>query len=169
MLKNLLRTGLAATALLFAAASGSSQPAQQQQPYYGGYQQPPPGGYQQGPQGGYQQGPQGGYQQPQNGGYQGSGGGQAGFGGGGGGGELKDGDIVAWKVTLSDASPVAQGYCNYAQKAGCSVQKSEAGVCVAQCPEGMIALMQEGAEVTIGCARISEPQCRALNERILNQ
>jgi opacity protein-like surface antigen len=177
MLRNVLRGTVAALAVLLAAASASPQQQQPppQQPYYGQQQQPYYGQQQQPYQGGYQQPYQGGYQQPQQGGYAqpANNGGQAGFGSGGtsaGNGGGSSDDVVGFSITLDPGKdgPVAQGFCQYAQKAGCTVQKSEQYTCVAQCQEGPVALIQEGPKVSFGCLHITEDQCKRLVGRILN-
>jgi len=162
MLTHVLRLSVASLALLLAAASGSSQPPQQQ-PYpqqqgyqQGGYQQPPPqqGGYQQQPQqGGYQQpqGQQGGFgQQPQNN------------------GEISANDIVGWKIQLDKPDSLAAPFGMQARKYGCRTYNEDAWGLAAQCNEGIIIYKQEQMTVLIGCAKITEQQCRDLFQRILN-
>ena len=159
MLSHVFRLSVAAVALLLAAASGTSQPAQQQQPYpqqqyqQGGYQQPPP-------QGGYQQGynQQGG--QPQQ---------QGGFGNQNqGSGEITANDIVGWKIQLDKPDSLAGPFGMQARKYGCRTYNEDAWGLAAQCNEGIIIYKQEQQTVLIGCAKITEQQCRDLFSRILN-
>jgi hypothetical protein len=170
MLSHVLRVSIAAVALLFAAASGTSQPAQQQpyqqQPYQQqGYQQPPPQGYQQ--QGYQQQGyqqppPQGGYgqQQPQQ---------QPGFGQQQQqGGEINSNDIVGWKADTNTDQPLAPTFANQARKYGCRTYNEDQWGVAAQCNEGIIIFKQENTTALIGCAKITEQQCRDLFKKIVN-
>ena len=156
MLSHVVRVTVAAAALLLAAASGTSQPAQQQpypQQQQGGYQQQPQQGYQ---QTGYQQQPQ---QQPQQGGFgnnnQGS-------------GEITANDIVGWKIQLDKADSLAGPFGMQARKYGCRTYNEDAWGLAAQCNEGIIIYKQEQQTVLIGCAKITEQQCRDLFSRILN-
>jgi hypothetical protein len=155
MLSHVVRVTVAATALLLAAASGTSQPAQQQpypQQQQGGYQQQPQQGYQ---QTGYQQQPQ----QQQQGGFgnnnQGS-------------GEITANDIVGWKIQLDKADSLAGPFGMQARKYGCRTYNEDAWGLAAQCNEGIIIYKQEQQTVLIGCAKITEQQCRDLFSRILN-
>jgi opacity protein-like surface antigen len=154
MLSHVVRVTVAAAALLLAAASGTSQPAQQQpypQQQQGGYQQQPQQGYQ---QAGYQQQPQ-----PQQGGFgnnnQGS-------------GEITANDIVGWKIQLDKADSLAGPFGMQARKYGCRTYNEDAWGLAAQCNEGIIIYKQEQQTVLIGCAKITEQQCRDLFSRILN-
>jgi opacity protein-like surface antigen len=154
MLSHVVRVTVAAAALLLAAASGTSQPAQQQ-PYP---QQQPQAGQQQ-PQGGYQQ--TGYQQQPQQQ--------QGGFGNNNqGSGEITANDIVGWKIQLDKADSLAGPFGMQARKYGCRTYNEDAWGLAAQCNEGIIIYKQEQQSVLIGCAKITEQQCRDLFSRILN-
>ncbi len=151
MLSQVFRLSIAAAALLFATASGGSQPAQQQpypQQQQGGSQQPPP---------------QGGYPQQQQGGQQG------GFGNNNqGSGEITANDIVGWKIQLDKPESLAGPFGMQARKYGCRTYNEDAWGLAAQCNEGIIIYKQEQQTVLIGCAKITEQQCRDLFSRILN-
>jgi hypothetical protein len=153
MLSHVFRVSIAACALLLSAASGTSQP-QQQQPYP---QQPPQNGYAQ-QQGGYQQPPQQ-QQQQQQGGFgnqnQSS-------------GEISANDIVGWKIQLDKPDSLAGPFGLQARKYGCRTYNEDAWGLAAQCNEGIIIYKQEQQTVLIGCAKITEQQCRDLFSRILN-
>jgi opacity protein-like surface antigen len=154
MLSHVVRVTVAATALLFAAASGTSQPAQQQP-----YPQQQQGGYQQQPQQGYQQTGYQPQQQQQQGGFgyynQGS-------------GVITANDIVGLKIQLDKADSLAGPFGMQARKYGCRTYNEDAWGLAAQCNEGIIIYKQEQQTVLIGCAKITEQQCRDLFSRILN-
>ena len=152
MLSHVVRVSIAAAAFLFAAASGTSQP-QQQQPYPQQQQQ------QQQPQNGYQQ--TGYQQQPQQQ--------QGGFGNNNqGSGEITANDIVGWKIQLDKPDSLAGPFGMQARKYGCRTYTEDAWGLAAQCNEGIIIYKQEQQTVLIGCAKITEQQCRDLFSRILN-
>ena len=158
MLSHVLRLSIATAALLLAAASGTSQPAQQQQPQpyqQQGYAQQPPQqqGYQ---QQGYQQPPQ----QQQ----------QAGFGNqsGNANGEVNTDDIVGWKADTGTNQPLAPTFASQARKYGCRTYNEDQWGVAAQCNEGIIIFKQENTTALIGCAKITEQQCRDLFSRIVN-
>jgi hypothetical protein len=155
MLSHVVRVSIAATAFLFAAASGTSQP-QQQQPYPQQQQQ-----YQQQPQNGYQQ--TGYQQQPPQQQQQGSLGNNN-----QGSGEITANDIVGWKIQLDKPDSLAGPFGMQARKYGCRTYNEDAWGLAAQCNEGIIIYKQEQQTVLIGCAKITEQQCRDLFSRILN-
>ncbi len=144
MLSQVLRFSIAASALMLAAASGTTQPAPQQQPYQ----------QQQYPQGG-----QGQQQQPQQ---------QGGFGQNQNSGSTDANDIVGWKITLDKSDSLAPAFASQARRYGCRTYNEDAWSLAAQCNEGVIVYKQENTEVLIGCAKITEQQCRDLFSRILN-
>jgi hypothetical protein len=163
MLSHVLRLSIATAALLLAAASGTSQPAQQQpyqqQPYQqqGYQQQPQQQGYQQQP---YQQPQQQGYQQPQQ---------QAGFGNQNQqSGDISTDDIVGWKADTGTNQPLAPTFASQARKYGCRTYNEDQWGVAAQCNEGIIIFKQENTTALIGCAKITEQQCRDLFSRIVN-
>ena len=165
MLSHVLRLSIATAALLLAAASGTSQPAQQQpyqqQPYQqqGYQQQPQQQGYQQQPYQQQQQ-PQQGYQQPQQ---------QAGFGNQNQqSGDISTDDIVGWKADTGTNQPLAPTFASQARKYGCRTYNEDQWGVAAQCNEGIIIFKQENTTALIGCAKITEQQCRDLFSRIVN-
>ena len=141
MLSHVLRSSIGVAALLLAAASGSSQPAQQQPPPY----QPPPQGTAPPPpqqQGGFGQGP------PQ-------------------GGEISSNDIVGWKAEAGTKEPLTPSFGDHARRYGCRIYNEDRWGLAAECTEGIIIFKQESTTVLIGCAKITEQQCRELFSRIV--
>jgi hypothetical protein len=149
MLSHVFRLAIASVSLLLAAASGSSQPRQQQPaPQPQAYQQPPPGGAppaQQQAKPGFGQSPP-----PQES------------------GDITANDIVGWKIQLDKPESLAGPFAQQARKYGCRTYNEDDWGLAAQCAEGIIIYKQEQATVLIGCAKITEQQCRDLFQRILN-
>ena len=81
----------------------------------------------------------------------------------------KEGDVVGWRIHLSQDAPIIAALGSGAEKAGCQVHKPDDQRVLAQCKDGAVAVIQEGRRVLIGCQDVGLEGCRSIFQRILEK
>lgn len=82
--------------------------------------------------------------------------------------EIKGDDIVGWRITLDENTPLVHALGIGAGQADCQVQRPKKNRLIAQCEGGVLAIIQENRELLIGCEKTDLDQCRKIFQDIMD-